>query len=122
MNQVIAIVVGLIVGITQIASAQAGREDRRQKAQRARIAEGVQSGELTKPEARRLRGRQRHVNRLERRAEKDGVMTAGEKARIEKAQDRNSRAIYRQKHDGQDRSGTDQPPAPESASDQPTAQ
>lgn len=81
----------------------AGREDHRQVRQRTRIHEGVREGELTRGEAAKLRAGQRHVRRLERRAEKDGEVTAEEKARIEKAQDRQSEKIHKEKHDEQER-------------------
>lgn len=83
--------------------AMADRVDRRQFRQQARIADGVRSGELTRPEARRLRAGERHVRRLERRADADGQVTGQEAARIENAQDRLSARIYRQKHDEQAR-------------------
>ncbi len=89
--------------LTTAAPAFAGRVDRRQGQQRARIHEGVKSGELTHKEAAELRAGQRHVRRLERRAEKDGQVTADEAARIEKAQDRQSERIYKEKHDGEER-------------------
>lgn len=79
------------------------RAIQRNHLQRARIAEGVRSGELTRPEARRLRAGQRRVHRIERRAVADGVVTDKEKARIETAQDVQSARIYNQKHDDQDR-------------------
>lgn len=81
----------------------AGRVDRRQGLQRARINEGVREGELTRKEAAELRAGQRHVRRLERRAEKDGQVSAEEAARLEKAQDRQSKRIYKEKHDGETR-------------------
>jgi hypothetical protein len=120
MQKLLGFTLAVLVVLTQSISSEAGREDRRQRAQRGRIQQGVQSGELTKPEARRLKARQRHVNRLERRAEADGVMTAGESARIEKAQDRNSRAIYRQKHD--DQKTQTSPESTDSNSAQPTVE
>ena len=79
------------------------RADQRQENQAGRIRQGVASGELTARETHRLVKGQRHVNRLERGAKADGDVTAAERVRIEKAQDRQSRRIYRQKHDAQDR-------------------
>jgi len=37
---------------------------------------------------------------MENRAKRDGVVTRRERARMQVAQDRQSRKIYRQKHDG----------------------
>ena len=79
------------------------RVDDRQQNQRARIVEGVTSGELTAPEAHRLAHGQQHVRQVERRVEADGVVTAKEAARLEHAQDVQSARIKRQKHDRQDR-------------------
>ncbi|HSN40626.1 MAG TPA: hypothetical protein VLT92_10575, partial [Burkholderiales bacterium] len=59
------------------------------------------SGQLTGKEAARLEKGQQHVENMENRATKDGVVTKKEKRRIEHAQDQQSRKIYRQKHDRQ---------------------
>lgn len=93
------------LGLTLIMAhpAFAGRVDRRQGLQRARIHDGVKNGELTHKEAAELRAGQRHVRRLERRAEKDGQVTTEEAARIESAQDRQDRRIYKEKHDAEER-------------------
>ena len=77
------------------------RADKRQANQEKRIDQGVESGALTKPEARRLNRGQNHVERVESRAQADGTVTPAEKRRIEKAQDVQSKRIYRQKHDAQ---------------------
>lgn len=77
----------------------ADRGDRRQHRQRARIAEGVKSGELTHEEAQGLRKEQRRIRRVERRLEADGVKTPGEAARIERLQDKASENIKSEKHD-----------------------
>jgi hypothetical protein len=91
--------------VTTLAGAAAAdpctpRVDRRQAAQRARIRQGVGSGELTPRETMRLRMGQRHVRRVERRAKADGVVTRGERARLNHAQNRESRRIHRLKHNG----------------------
>lgn len=80
-------------------SAEASRHDHRQKRQKARIAQGVASGELTQHEAKRAAKQQRKINRMEKRAEADGKVTAREKYKLEKAQDAASHSIYRMKHD-----------------------
>ena len=74
------------------------RVDRREARQHARIRDGVRSGELTPREAARLRAGQVHVHRVERRAKSDGVVTLRERARMERAQNRQSRHIARLKH------------------------
>jgi hypothetical protein len=100
MKKIGAIVLaGVLVSlVTSAANAHTPRIERREARQHYRIAEGWRSGDLTRAEARRLRAGHRHVHRLERRAERDGFVTRFERRRIERAQDRQSRAIYRLKH------------------------
>ncbi len=82
------------------ADSEAGirRIDRREAGQHARIAQGRRSGDLTRGELTRLRAGQRRVHRMERRAQADGFVTGTERGRIERVQERESRAIYRLKH------------------------
>jgi hypothetical protein len=77
------------------------REHRRNHRQQERIAQGIQSGQLTPREADRLERREAHTNRVERRAAADGNVSPREARRIERMQNRNSRKIFRQKHDRQ---------------------
>lgn len=77
--------------------------DARERNQRERIAQGVRSGELTRPETRRLVKGEIRLNRHERIAKSDGVVTRAERYRLDRNADRMSRRIYRQKHDSQDR-------------------
>jgi len=74
------------------------RVDRREARQHARIQQGVKSGELTPGEAMKLRAGQQHVKRVERRAKADGVVTPGERRQLNRTQNRQSRRIYRLKH------------------------
>jgi hypothetical protein len=84
-------------------SAGTPRYDARQQNQRERIVNGVQNGELTMRETRRLAGGQVHLNRVENRAKSDGVVTMRERAHLQHEANQQSRRIHRQKHDGQDR-------------------
>lgn len=92
-------------------TAEASRNRKREVRQQARIGQGVQSGQLTRKEAKKLRRGQKKVDQLQTQASADGVVTPQEKLRLEKAQDRQSRRIHRQKHDDQQRGGNN-PPAP----------
>jgi hypothetical protein len=85
------------------ASAGTPRYDARQAHQQQRIVNGVKSGELTARETRRLAAGQVHLNRVENRAKADGVVTARERAHMQHEENQQSRRIYRQKHDAQDR-------------------
>ncbi len=77
------------------------REETRNVDQHKRIEEGKANGSITPMEARRLRLQQAHIKRTERRDAKDGVVTPGEAAHVEKMQDKASQNIHDQKHDGQ---------------------
>lgn len=100
MNKMIFAVI-LVLAATDAAWAR--RDQAREGRQNARIAEGVKSGELNHAEAKRLRRGQHHVDNAQKKAMADGTMTDAEKAKIEKMQDVQSKRIYRQKHDGQQR-------------------
>ncbi len=89
------------------------RHDARQHRQDNRIDQGVKSGELTKRETKRLHAEQRMIKKAEHRAEADGTVTGKEKARLENMQDKASKDIYRQKHDGQDRPDPAAPTTPD---------
>lgn len=71
--------------------------------QQERIEQGVQSGELTNHEVANLERGQVHVDRLEARAGADGHVGAHEQQRIQHAENRQSRRIFREKHDVQTR-------------------
>ncbi len=89
-------VLAILISVT---SAHArDRVDNRQTRQQARIHAGKESGEITQSEAARLRMSKREIRRLERRAEADGNVTAGEAARLERRQDARSRQIHRLKN------------------------
>ena len=75
--------------------------DAREQNQKARIRDGVKDGELTKKEAVGLRAEQRRVKKTEARAKADGTVTPAERAKLDRKQDRASRHIAKQKHDGQ---------------------
>ncbi|HEU4623527.1 MAG TPA: hypothetical protein VFS52_02125 [Steroidobacteraceae bacterium] len=75
--------------------------DHREHNQAQRIRQGVVSGELTRPETRRLVRGEARLHRNEALAKSDGVVTAGERARLQHEANVESKRIYRQKHDAQ---------------------
>jgi hypothetical protein len=97
MKQVIIASLLMVLAI----NVQAGRGQNREARQENRIKQGVQSGELTKHEAKRLARGQKKVDRFQEKAMADGVMSPEEKVKLEQMQDRQSKRIYKQKHDGQ---------------------
>ena len=93
----------VLTAITLPAFADTPRLDARERNQRDRIAQGVRSGELTRPEIRRLVHGEVRLHRHERIARSDGVVTRAERFRLRRHADRMSGRIYRQKHDPQSR-------------------
>jgi hypothetical protein len=75
--------------------------DQRQANQQQRIDQGVKSGQLTGKEAARLEKGQEHVQKVEDKAKADGKVTKNERARIQHAENVQSRHIAKQKHDRQ---------------------
>lgn len=98
------IALGLLLACAGTALADSTpRIDRMQATQRARIEQGASSGQLTALETRRLVHHERQLARHEARVQADGVVTRGERHRLNRDARRTSRAIYRQKHDLQRR-------------------
>jgi hypothetical protein len=69
--------------------------------QQQRVEQGVQSGSLTTREAGQLERGQANVDRREARAGADGNVSAKEQQRVQSAENRQSKKIYREKHDRQ---------------------
>jgi hypothetical protein len=87
-----------------VAVAETPTAKNRQIEQQKRIKDGVESGELTKPEARALERNARRIHRSTAKDRRDqGVFTARERAQAQRKLSRQSRAIARQKHDRQER-------------------
>jgi hypothetical protein len=95
----------VLAGVIGVASVQAGEIVDRERRQQERIAQGVQSGELTARETQRLEKEQARIENDRKQALADGKMTGKERARLHREQDRASHHIYRQKHDAQKQPG-----------------
>lgn len=89
--------------VVNIASAGTPRVDKKQRHQKARIVQGVKSGELTRYETHRLVKGQRQLHAMERHAKADGVVTGKERFRLNVKAQKESAKIYRNKHDNQKR-------------------
>lgn len=90
-----------LVGATA-ATSDARPINARQRHQQARIVQGFRSGQLTGREFRGLERGQAHVARLEARLRRSGgVFTTRERAVVQRALDRQSRLIVRERHDRQ---------------------
>ncbi|MEO8472557.1 MAG: hypothetical protein ABI477_10190 [Chryseolinea sp.] len=103
MKQVILVFTALIFGLLIESGAQSQTPvvDQRQQNQKARIVEGASSGELTRRETAQSLRDQRRIKRTEHRAKSDGVVKPGEKANLERKQNKASRQLRRNKHDAQ---------------------
>jgi hypothetical protein len=86
-----------------IASANARPINQRQQNQQVRIQRGIRSGELTRPEARRLGVEQARIRAIERRARSDAEFTARERIRLQRELNQANRRIHYQTHDKQTR-------------------
>lgn len=75
--------------------------DKQEAKQQQRIDQGVASGQLTAKETNNLDKRQAKLAANEAAAKSDGKVTRAEHRKLQREANRNSRAIYRQKHDAQ---------------------
>ena len=85
------------------ASSIAATINERQDNQQTHIQQGVVSGELTKRETAQLSKHQIKIQREEMRFKSDGQFTKKERALVQRYLNRQNKAIYRQKHDQQQR-------------------
>src|SRR5881397_2717112 len=97
---------------TLISTIQAGPGARdpgvnaRQRAQHARVAQGVRSGELTPSETRDIAKEQRAIRQEEREFKSDGKLTVEERKELRQDLNQASKNIYEQKHDAEVRPHT----------------
>ena len=93
-----------VLGVSAVSFAgQRGYIDKREYREQKRINQGIRSGELTRREAGRLEAGLAKIKTDERFAKADGNLSYRERERLNRELNRESRAIHRQKHDGQDR-------------------
>lgn len=76
------------------AASETGRDVEQQK----RIEQGLQSGQLTSGEARKLEAGESRIDKTEQRDLRNGSLSASERAQIQREQNRESKAVYNQKH------------------------
>ena len=88
-------------------SATAQTIAQRKENQQDRIAQGVKSGQLTAGETAKIENQERGINQQVRddRAANGGKLTTGEKKQINREQNRESRNIYRKKHNARTQGG-----------------
>ncbi len=96
----IGMTIAAVLALGLAAPALAGEVDSRQTNQQARIAEGVESGQLTPGETARLERKEaRNRRQIHRdRAANGGTLTPAERAQVNREENRTSRQIYDAKH------------------------
>jgi redox-sensitive bicupin YhaK (pirin superfamily) len=94
---------GLTLGLALGAAAQDKTPVVKQREinQQKRIEQGVKSGELTRGETARLERQQAKIKTDKLMAKADGKVTPKERAKLQREQNRASRAIYKAKHNAQ---------------------
>ena len=113
-SYLLAIIVAGTLGTTTLAQARGhgmgydggtpqhrieNRIDRRQARQWERISDGIDRGDLSRKETKRLLKNQRQIAQMERRFERDGYYSPRERRIMESALDRASHRIKRAKND-----------------------
>ncbi len=93
----------LAIAMVLAANISMAQTNKRQAKQKARIAQGVASGEITAQEAAQIKQKQNEVQVLENAARADGKVTKKEQAVIRHEQNEASRQIERKKHNRRDR-------------------
>ena len=84
-------------------SKPAGKIRKRMKRQKKRIRKGIESGQLTRKEAKKLRRQQRRIGDLHRDYRSDGHLSRTERRDLTERLDRASDRIYRLKHNDRKR-------------------
>jgi hypothetical protein len=97
----IVIAVAMIFAGSAFAQTATPNIDKRQANQEKRIEQGEKSGQLTTKEANRLEKREGKLEADKEKAKADGKVTKKERAKLQHEANRDSKAIYRQKHDAQ---------------------
>ncbi len=77
--------------------------NKRQQNQANRIGQGINSGQLTGLETKRLIKQQANIAHKERQFKSDGQFTRKERVRVQHMQNHASTQIFKQKHDKQTR-------------------
>ena len=108
MKKILILLIGL--SLTSVCFARGGRKlnkhtKKRQTRQHKRIKQGAQSGSLTKREGKRLVKGQKKINKYKKYAKSDGNITKRERVKMERMQNKQSRKIYKAKHNDQSRDG-----------------
>src|SRR5262245_46839087 len=92
-----------VIGLGSMASAQ-DQIDKREQRQQNRIGNGIKNGSISSGEAARIERNEAKIQRDEARAKADGVVTTRERARLNRELNHTNREI---KHDSRNTPGID---------------
>jgi hypothetical protein len=97
-----ALLLGGVLGGVSNVLAQTNEVNQRERNQQERIGQGVESGSLTAGETSHLEKQESGINQEVRQDRKanGGTLTAQEHRQVNRQQNRESRRIYRDKHNG----------------------
>lgn len=100
-----AIVIATTVSVNAQTQKHLGKrnEDMNLKGEKARVKEGIKSGEITKAEAKRIKKEAKDVQHAKHRANADGTITKREQMRIAKQDRQLDKTIRKTKHNKRDR-------------------
>jgi hypothetical protein len=95
MKATAAVIGGTVVALLSLAATAqtTGTEVQRDLNQQQRIEQGLKSGSLNTREASKLEAGESRIDKMEANAEKNGKLSPAEKARIQRAQNQESREI-----------------------------
>ena len=93
----------LILGATAMAGPRTPYINKRQENQQDRIRQGIKSGELTRHEAVRLERESGRIQAEKLVDKSDGHVTQAERRQLDRQLNRESRQIYRLKHNERER-------------------
>ncbi|HEY2630130.1 MAG TPA: hypothetical protein VGI57_13460 [Usitatibacter sp.] len=94
----VALVTAFVFAASAASAQTVGSEVQRNDNQQNRIEQGLQSGQLNTKEASQLEKGQAKIDKMESHADKNGGPTPQQAANIQKAQNKESAAIDRDKH------------------------
>jgi hypothetical protein len=98
---IVAVAVFSAISATSYAQAAPASKVSTIKNDKARIKQGIQSGQLTATEAARLAAQTKKLQEQKKEIKADSVVTTEERKEFRKDKKQLSKRIYKQKHDGQ---------------------
>lgn len=87
-----------ILSITSFAGTKDPKVNQRQENQKARVSQGIKSGELTRAETVALTLNQAKIAREEQKAKADGQLSVKERIELNKDLNKANERIYKAKH------------------------